>query len=104
MLIEGEEESGSVGFKEILENCKEDVGRVDCILVSNSYWLGEETPCLTNGLRGVVRATVKVIGQDADVHSGVEGGGLREPMIDVSTPRSRSQSFHSISESNLFSI
>lgn len=56
------------------------------ILVSNSYWLGEETPCLTIGLRGVVRATVKVYGQqDVDVHSGVEGGGhLREPMSDAS--------------------
>lgn len=30
------------------------------ILVSNSYWIGEDTPCLTFGLRGVIHATLKV--------------------------------------------
>lgn len=29
-------------------------------LNSNSYWIGEDTPCITYGLRGVVHATVEV--------------------------------------------
>lgn len=35
------------------------IGDVDVILVSNSYWLGEDVPCLTFGLRGVIHASVK---------------------------------------------
>jgi hypothetical protein len=31
------------------------------ILLSNSYWLGEDVPCLTYGLRGVIRAGITVI-------------------------------------------
>jgi hypothetical protein len=36
------------------------IGEIDVILVSNSYWIGEEVPCLTYGLRGVVHATLTV--------------------------------------------
>jgi di- and tripeptidase len=33
---------------------------IDMILLSNSYWLGEDVPCLTYGLRGVIRASLTV--------------------------------------------
>jgi len=83
-LIEGEEENGSVGFVEAVRRYKEnEIGPIDVILLSNSYWLDEETPCLTVGLRGVVRATVQVGSGERDVHSGVEGGSVREPMVDM---------------------
>lgn len=82
-LIEGEEENGSVGFVEAVRKYKTEIGEIDVILLSNSYWLDEETPCLTIGLRGVVRATVSVTSGDRDVHSGVEGGAIREPMVDM---------------------
>lgn len=36
------------------------IGDIDVILVSNSYWIGEDIPCLTFGLRGVIHATLKV--------------------------------------------
>ncbi|KDN43426.1 Zn-dependent exopeptidase [Tilletiaria anomala UBC 951] len=83
MLIEGEEERGSVGFKEALMKAKEEIGPIDVVLLSNSYWLGEDNPCMTVGLRGVVRATVRISGRMSDVHSGVEGGAVREPMVDM---------------------
>lgn len=51
----------------------------------NSYWLGEQRPCLTVGLRGVIQATVRISGRHADRHSGVDGGADREPMMDVGT-------------------
>ncbi|PWY99837.1 Zn-dependent exopeptidase, partial [Testicularia cyperi] len=82
-LIEGEEENGSVGFIEAVRRYKHEIGHIDVILLSNSYWLDEETPCLTIGLRGVVRATVRVSSNEPDVHSGVEGGAIREPMVDM---------------------
>ena len=82
-LIEGEEENGSIGFVEAVRRYKSEIGAIDVVLLSNSYWLDEETPCLTIGLRGVVRATVSVASGDRDVHSGVEGGAIREPMVDM---------------------
>ena len=82
-VIEGEEENGSVGFVEAVRKYKDEIGRIDVVLLSNSYWLDEETPCLTVGLRGVVRATVSVASGERDVHSGVEGGAIREPMLDM---------------------
>ncbi|SPO26276.1 related to DUG2 - putative di- and tri-peptidase [Ustilago trichophora] len=82
-VIEGEEENGSVGFVEAVRRYKAEIGDIDVVLLSNSYWLDEETPCLTVGLRGVVRATVSISSGDRDVHSGVEGGSIREPMVDM---------------------
>ncbi|KAH8818878.1 hypothetical protein DL96DRAFT_1622249 [Flagelloscypha sp. PMI_526] len=82
-LIEGEEESGSGGFEEAVKRCKEEIGAVDAILVSNSTWLAEDTPCITYGLRGVVRCSVTVKSGLPDLHSGVDGGAVREPMLDM---------------------
>lgn len=50
---------------------------------SNSYWLGEDVPCLTYGLRGVIHASIEVSNKLADLHSGVEGGAVSEPLIDL---------------------
>lgn len=53
------------------------------ILVSNSYWLGEDVPCLTFGLRGVIHARVKVESSNPDLHSGLWGGVTSEPLNDL---------------------
>lgn len=109
-LIEGEEESGSVGFYEAVNKNKELFNDVDMILlryilgyiylpyifngingikvtifmcISNSYWLGEDVPCITYGLRGVIHATVAIHNTRADLHSGVEGGAVSEPLMDL---------------------
>lgn len=83
-LIEGEEESGSRGFAEAVKRNKEMIGDVDWILLANSYWLDDEVPCLTYGLRGVIHATVVVESEKPDLHSGVDGSRLnREPTIDL---------------------
>jgi di- and tripeptidase len=62
---------------------KDIIGPVDWIFLSNSYWLDNNTPCLTYGLRGVIHATVEVSSGRPDSHSGVEGGSIQEPMIDL---------------------
>ncbi|KAI7900282.1 uncharacterized protein BX663DRAFT_554178 [Cokeromyces recurvatus] len=82
-LIEGEEESGSAGLYEAIEKYKELFEDVDMILLSNSYWLGEDVPCITYGLRGVIHATVTICNSRPDLHSGVEGGAVSEPLMDL---------------------
>ncbi|EHA47219.1 WD repeat-containing protein [Pyricularia oryzae 70-15] len=83
-LIEGEEESGSRSFKEAVRRNRDLIGDVDYILLANSYWLDDETPCLTYGLRGVLHATVCVDSPHPDLHSGVDGSYMMaEPLSDL---------------------
>jgi len=85
-LIEGEEESGSRGFKDAVRRHKELIGDIDYILLANSYWLDDEVPCLTYGLRGVLHATVTVDSNHPDVHSGVDGSFMMdEPLFDLTS-------------------
>ncbi|MBW0482775.1 hypothetical protein O181_022490 [Austropuccinia psidii MF-1] len=83
MLVEGEEEAGSAGFQKIVIDNKVLIGDIDVVLVSNSCWLGEETPCMTFGLRGVIHATVSVTSQRPNLHSGIHGGATHEPVLDL---------------------
>ncbi|CAJ2505791.1 Uu.00g131850.m01.CDS01 [Anthostomella pinea] len=83
-LIEGQEESGSRGFRETVRKYKERIGHIDYILLANSYWLDDHTPCLTYGLRGVMHATVCVESTHPDLHSGVDGSYMvNEPLSDL---------------------
>lgn len=82
-LIEGEEECGSFGFQQTIRNNVEKIGEVDWVMLSNSYWLDDTTPCLNYGLRGVLSATVEISSDSPDRHSGVEGGVSREPTMDL---------------------
>lgn len=83
-LIEGEEESGSRGFIESVHKNKELIGHIDYVLLANSYWLDDEVPCLTYGLRGVLHATVCIDSKHPDLHSGVDGSNmLSEPLTDL---------------------
>ena len=83
-LIEGEEECGSRGFEQVIKANKERIGTVDWILLANSYWLDDKTPCLTYGLRGVIHATVQVESSHPDLHSGVDGSAqLDESLKDL---------------------
>ncbi|KAK4185784.1 hypothetical protein QBC35DRAFT_502947 [Podospora australis] len=83
-VIEGEEESGSRGFAESIQKNKELIGHIDYVLLANSYWLDDEVPCLTYGLRGVLHATVCIDSKHPDLHSGVDGSNmLSEPLTDL---------------------
>jgi len=46
-------------------------------------WVGEQVPCLTYGMRGMVTASIEVAGPERDVHSGNDGGVFNEPMMDL---------------------
>ncbi|KAF8921560.1 hypothetical protein CPB85DRAFT_1271425 [Mucidula mucida] len=82
-LIEGEEESGSCGFEASVQAHKEAIGDVDAILISNSTWITDEHPCITYGLRGVVHCDIEISSSLPDLHSGIDGGGIVEPMNDM---------------------
>jgi di- and tripeptidase len=82
-LIEGEEECGSSGFSDTVLKHKDAIGRIDSILLSNSTWIAEEPPCVTYGLRGVVRVSLEISSGHPDMHSGIEGGAQVEPMLDM---------------------
>lgn len=89
-LIEGEEEFGSRGFEEAVKRNKDLIGHIDYILLANSYWLDDEVPCLTYGLRGVLHATVCVDSARPDAHSGVDGSHvIDEPLSDLTSILSR---------------
>lgn len=83
-LIEGDEEAGSRGFRQAVRQHKEDIGKVDYILLSNSYWLDDHVPCLTFGMRGVVHANVEIASGKPDLHSGMDGKSQQhEPLKDL---------------------
>ena len=94
-LIEGEEESGSRGFKDAIRRHKDLIGDIDFIILANSYWLDDEVPCLTYGLRGVLHATIKVDSIHPDVHSGVDGSFMMdEPLFDLTAILARLKGLH----------
>ncbi|KAJ7202821.1 hypothetical protein GGX14DRAFT_523684 [Mycena pura] len=82
-LIEGEEECGSTGFGKAVREHKDLIGHIDAILVSNSTWIAEDTPCITYGLRGVVHCSIEISNDRPDLHSGIEGGAVVEPLLDM---------------------
>lgn len=82
-IVEGEEECGSIGFQDAINDNKDVIGNIDWVMLSNSYWLDDETPCLNYGLRGVINASVTIKSQKPDRHSGVDGGVLKEPTMNL---------------------
>jgi len=56
---------------------------VECVCISDNYWLNTRTPVLTYGLRGLSYYKVTVSGPTRDLHSGVFGRTVHEPMTDL---------------------
>lgn len=78
-MIEGEEEVGSVHLGAF---CKENRKKLACdmILISDTSILDNKTPSITTGLRGLTYVEVEVTGPDRDLHSGVYGGAVANPV------------------------
>ncbi|KAF8635572.1 hypothetical protein AX15_000222 [Amanita polypyramis BW_CC] len=84
--FEGMEESGSEGLDELVEREAKPGGwfnGVDCVCISDNYWLNTRTPVLTYGLRGIAYFNVTVSGPAQDLHSGTYGRTVHEPMTDL---------------------
>jgi di- and tripeptidase len=94
-LIEGEEECGSRGLEAAVRQHKRLIGDIDWILAANSYWIDDDVPCLTYGLRGVIHSTVSVESSFPDLHSGVDGSTLiDEPLQDLVAILSKLKGLH----------
>ena len=78
-MIEGEEEVGSDNLGPFLEKNKEKL-KADVILVSDTAIFSVDTPSITIGLRGLSYLEVKVTGPNRDLHSGVYGGAVANPI------------------------
>jgi acetylornithine deacetylase/succinyl-diaminopimelate desuccinylase-like protein len=78
-MIEGEEEVGSDNL-EIF--CKENKDKLKCdvILVSDTSIIANDVPSITVGLRGLSYVEVEVTGPNKDLHSGVYGGAVANPI------------------------
>ncbi len=77
-LVEGEEESGSPHFAELLERHRERIG-CDVAVVTDTGMIAPDVPSTVTGMRGMVSATVTFHGPDLDLHSGVFGGAVPNP-------------------------
>ncbi|MFM7637890.1 MAG: dipeptidase [Crocinitomicaceae bacterium] len=78
-MIEGEEEIGSENLAEFVKNNKEKL-KADIILVSDTGMLANDAPSITTGLRGLSYVEVEVTGPNRDLHSGLYGGCVANPI------------------------
>jgi len=78
-MIEGEEEIGSPNLKIFCKKYK-DMLACDVILVSDTTMIAQDIPSITIGLRGLSYMEVEVTGPDRDLHSGLYGGAVANPV------------------------
>ncbi len=79
LIAEGEEENGSGHFDGLLRAHREEL-RADVVVVSDTGMLGEDLPSLTIALRGNDYWELRVQTADTDMHSGVYGGAVLNPI------------------------
>ena len=78
-MIEGEEEVGSVNLETFAKQYKDKI-KADVILISDTSMISNEVPSITTGLRGLSYLEVEVTGPNRDLHSGVYGGAVANPI------------------------
>lgn len=81
-LFEGEEEIGSPSLEAFCEANK-DLLKCDVILVSDTSMVGADTPSITTGLRGLAYWQIEVTGPNKDLHSGIFGGAVANPINEL---------------------
>ena len=78
-MIEGEEEVGSDNLEAFIKEEKQKLS-ADVILISDTSIINNDTPSITVGLRGLSYIEVEVTGPNKDLHSGVYGGAVANPI------------------------
>ena len=78
-MIEGEEEVGSDNLGPFVKNNAEKL-KCDVILISDTSMIANDVPSITSGLRGLSYLEVEVTGPNRDLHSGVYGGAVANPI------------------------
>ena len=78
-MIEGEEEVGSNNLSIYVAENKEKLAN-DVILISDTGMIANDVPSITTGLRGLSYVEVEVTGPNRDLHSGLYGGAVANPI------------------------
>lgn len=78
-LVEGEEEIGSPHLVPFLEEHREEL-KCDVIVVSDTGMIAPRVPTFTYGLRGVTGLEIRIKGPSHDLHSGIYGGAVANPL------------------------
>lgn len=78
-MIEGEEEVGSANLATYVKANREKLSN-DIILISDTGMIANNVPSITTGLRGLSYVEVEVTGPNRDLHSGLYGGAVANPI------------------------
>lgn len=80
LCIEGEEEIGSANLYHVLEEKREQFAS-DFVVISDSGMVAKNQPTILYGLKGFTGLEITVHGPDQDLHSGLYGGAVRNPIM-----------------------
>ena len=78
-MIEGEEEVGSNSLSDFVKENQKKLSN-DVILISDTGMIAKDVPSITTGLRGLSYVEVEVTGPNRDLHSGLYGGAVANPI------------------------
>jgi acetylornithine deacetylase/succinyl-diaminopimelate desuccinylase-like protein len=79
VLVEGEEEIGSPNLAPFLQSHRDELA-CDVVIISDSSMVAPGVPTFTYGLRGIAAIEVTLTGPDHDLHSGIFGGAVENPI------------------------
>ena len=80
LMIEGEEEISSPSMAKFIAERRDEISSYDVILLSDTSSPSEDQIVITTGLRGVMAFDVKFTGPNGDLHSGMFGGAVYNPI------------------------
>ncbi|MEM8758198.1 MAG: M20/M25/M40 family metallo-hydrolase, partial [Planctomycetota bacterium] len=83
VLIEGEEESGSVNLDRFVRDNASELKQCEVCVISDTGMLGRGKPAITYGIRGLVYTEITLHGPDQDLHSGLWGGRVPNPINEL---------------------
>ncbi|TSB06729.1 M20 family dipeptidase, partial [Streptomyces benahoarensis] len=82
LLIEGEEESGSPHFPDLIARHADRLA-CDAVIVSDTGMWSKDTPTVCTGMRGLTDCQIDLHGPDQDIHSGSFGGAVPNPATEA---------------------
>lgn len=83
VLLEGEEETGSVNLESFVRSRKKQLSECDVCLISDTGMLGRGKPAITYGVRGLAYTEVVLHASNQDLHSGLWGGRCPNPITEL---------------------
>jgi acetylornithine deacetylase/succinyl-diaminopimelate desuccinylase-like protein len=83
VVLEGEEESGSVNLERFVEQNTDQLKACDVCVISDTGMLGRGKPAITYGVRGLAYSEVVLHAADQDLHSGMWGGKAPNPISEL---------------------